>query len=660
MSWIDELNNAPDVGSVYKFQPVVRQPKVQPAKKKKGNFLTSLIPSVGGIGGAAGGAALGTALLPGIGTIAGGLIGGALGGGAGKVAENQVEGSKLTSGVAGEAALNGVLGAGPLRLGKLGIDTVRGVKAGASLTDALTRAGTNAAKSSVRGAVGKKLTDASNNLAVKEFRLTPSQLTNFKNKFGEDASQVIKKYNLVGKDSEAIRQGVIQPLQGEFDTIAQRLPSVPMKTVQDAFKAKYDKLLNSAVEDNRAVGRQLKQQAETIAKKYGAEVPGSELSGLRQEFDGLVSYADKTANPARYGVNKRAADAVRSVLQQTADKVGLKSTDGKTFKEVGRELNKLHQLTDNISKQENVGRGSLPLGLTGLLGGGVGSAAGGPLGAIGGFAATKTINSTAGRKLAAAGAEKAGSKLVEGAATRNPYSVSQVASRILPVGAVGAAGNYLSSPNSNDTSSISPTTQNPATNPDIGSLSQTNSDLSSATDPNSPFAPQNIESSVRHIISNGGTLKDAQDFISLADALTKMQAPASSTKLNATQLQQANNANSGLTDLQTLADTIQSDPSVLIKDAIPGGQLARRLTGTNSYDAAKQNIVDVIARLRSGAAITQDEANRYMSLLPTYGDTPESASSKLQRLGSLLSSFANPEAAQPDLTSALLSTQGGY
>jgi hypothetical protein len=193
-------------------------------------------------------------------------------------------------------------------------------------------------------------------------------------------------------------------------------------------------------------------------------------------------------------------------------------------------------------------------------------------------------------------------------------------------------------------------------------LSQTNGDLSSTSDPNSPFSPQNVESSVKQIISNGGTLKDATDFLSLADAIQKMQAPASSAKLNSTQLQQANNANSGLSDLQSLAQQIQSDPSVLLKDAVPGGSIVRRLTGTNSYDAAKQNVVDVIARLRSGAAITPDEAQRYMGLLPGIGDTPQSATDKLQRLQSLLSSFANPEAAQPDssdLTSALLA-QGGY
>ena len=155
----------------------------QPLSQKpqdNGNFFTSLLPSGGGMAGVAGGAALGTAIAPGIGTFLGALLGGAAGGGAGKVTENAVENKDLLQGVGQEALLNGVLGAGPIRLLKGGVDVARGLKAGTGLADALSNAGTNAVQGSIKGTIGNKLADISNDLVVKNFRLTPSQLSNFK------------------------------------------------------------------------------------------------------------------------------------------------------------------------------------------------------------------------------------------------------------------------------------------------------------------------------------------------------------------------------------------------------------------------------------------------------------------------------------------------
>lgn len=107
------------------------------AAPKKGNFLTDLIPTAGGIGGtlagAAGGAAIGS-VVPVIGTAIGGLIGGVLGGAGGsalgKVGENAVEGNNLGDGVAGEALLGGLtstpIGAG-FKLARAGLKTATGI-----------------------------------------------------------------------------------------------------------------------------------------------------------------------------------------------------------------------------------------------------------------------------------------------------------------------------------------------------------------------------------------------------------------------------------------------------------------------------------------------------------------------------------------------------
>lgn len=154
MSFIDDYNNraAQQValtGQTHSWDEYDRQLQQQAAikalqdknkttTKPKGNFLTSLIPTGGGIGGALAGGAAGAALgsvVPIVGTAAGGLIGAILGGAGGsalgKVGENAVEGeSDLGKGVGQEALLGGVtstpVGAG-LKIARAGLKVGTGI-----------------------------------------------------------------------------------------------------------------------------------------------------------------------------------------------------------------------------------------------------------------------------------------------------------------------------------------------------------------------------------------------------------------------------------------------------------------------------------------------------------------------------------------------------
>lgn len=661
-----DMNQLDMLERAYQQQRAARQLPTQPIKKGgRGGTLTSLMSEGGAVGGGVAGAALGTAILPGIGTLVGGGLGAGIGAFGGRVAENKVRDNRLGIGdAAKEGALSAVLGAGPIRLAKGAVTAAKAAKGGASLTDALIEAGNKAVKGSASGTVGKKLTQASDDLVIKGFRLTPTQLTNFKKKFGEDPSAVIKKYKLTGKDSESIKQTVIDPLQGEFDTIAAKIPAIPTKTIQEAFKAKYGKLISSAVQDNKAVGQQLKKQADDIVKKYGDTVDGNEIGALRREFDSLVSYADKAANPARYNVNKRSADALRTVLQDTADKVGLKATDGKTFKEVGRELQKLHQLTENIGKQEGLGRGNLPLSIPGLIGAAAGSSAG-PAGVLLGGAATTVANSPMGRKALATGVEKIGGTLTKGAAGANPYSVSKVASRILPPAAIGAGlgGQDLRSSMTANTDTMASAAAIPSA-VNMGELSQNDANMSTS---NSPFAPENLESAIQQIVANGGTLDDVNKFVGLAGALQKIQATSQGSQkpMSAESAKVVSNAKTGIQALQDLQSAIDEDPSVLAKRTIPGrnlfGGAVGGALGTRGADAAADQIVDVIARLRTGAAITNDEARRFETFIPQAFDPPDV---RQQKIDYLLNQFqmvaARGASSQPGSLEEALMSQGAY
>lgn len=107
-------------------------------KKKKKGFLLDQVSTAGGIGGSLGGAALGASLgsvVPVVGTAAGGilgaLLGGTFGGGAGEAVENVATGDDLFKNVGQEATLNGLFGAGPIRLASLAGRTASGLAKGA-------------------------------------------------------------------------------------------------------------------------------------------------------------------------------------------------------------------------------------------------------------------------------------------------------------------------------------------------------------------------------------------------------------------------------------------------------------------------------------------------------------------------------------------------
>lgn len=96
------------------------------AQAHKGNFLTHLLPTIGGTGGAVGGAMAGAALgsvVPiigtGIGGILGGVIGGALGSAGAKAGENKLEGRNWKDELGSQAVYGGLGGLLP-GAGKIG------------------------------------------------------------------------------------------------------------------------------------------------------------------------------------------------------------------------------------------------------------------------------------------------------------------------------------------------------------------------------------------------------------------------------------------------------------------------------------------------------------------------------------------------------------
>lgn len=214
MSFIDDWNNqaaqqAAQTGvthswdDYYKLQQQQQALKAlqdkNAAPKKKGNFLTSLLPTGGGVGGALAGGAAGAAIgsvVPVVGTAVGGLLGAVLGGAGGsaigKVGENAVEGNAdLGQGVGQEALLGGLtslpIGAG-LKLAKAGVKVATGIgkqtagnlveQAGISTLGKRTAAKyglENATVPGIGSRIGANLENKSNQALSSQSLLTPSQ-----------------------------------------------------------------------------------------------------------------------------------------------------------------------------------------------------------------------------------------------------------------------------------------------------------------------------------------------------------------------------------------------------------------------------------------------------------------------------------------------------
>jgi len=596
------------------WQSMPQQTKKAPVKKKK-NFWLDQLSTVGGIAGGIGGSL--------VAPIAGTAVGAGAGSALGEALENLISGESVTKNLAKEGALGAVFGAGPIKLAKGAIAGGSSLAKTGSLGLAKEAAST-AAKTPLRQGLGESLSGTADNLAVKQFRLTPSQIANFKKKFKEDPGTLIRKYGFSNVDD--ITAKGIEPLQQQFDEAIGGITGVTKESLKKSIDSRIAKLAGAASTDNKAIGKQLQSESKQLLKKYGDVIDANELNTIRKEFDSLVNYTNSVANPAKYGVNKRMADALRETLQNS-DQTG-------ALKGVGRELQKLRQLADNAAKQGELGRGSLPLGLTNLLGGVVGSS-GGMAGAAGGIMAAQAVNSGAGRRALMGGVSKAGSKLASTPESiNNPMSIAK---RVGGVGALTGLSNQSVS-NSEANTSASITSNAPPMNANMGSLSPQGGEMSN---PYGISEQSYLEAIITDIQETGGEnmgmLKTLyEQFGPQAQGQKPVSAEAAKT---------ITNAQTGLQALNDFESIVANDPSALQKSVIPGrgvaGGLLGRALGTQSLDASRQQVIDIIARLRTGAAITASEEARFMQFLPVAADTPDVAAQKIGYLRNQFSDLLN-------------------
>jgi hypothetical protein len=619
-----------------------------PEQKKKRNFWLDQLSTGTSIVGGIGGGLLG-GLAGGVGAVPGAAIGAGGGGALGEAIENLIdpEGGNWGN-VAKEGALSAVMGAGPIKLAKFG---TAGTKALATGADDALKIANQAALTPLRQKAGQATLGAADNLAIKNFRFTPTQLTNFQSRFGKDAGEVVRKYGFNTADDIASKG--IEPLQSQFDELVTSIPGVTKDALRDNLYKKVGKLSSSAPSDSKAIGQQLKSEVDTLLKSFkGDVISGNELNSIRRQFDSLVNYTEKAANPSRYGVNKRMADGIRTTLQK-ADPTG-------QLKDVGRELSMLRQLESNALRQGNLGRGSLPVGISGLPGAVMGSGAGGPGGAAVGYAMNVAANSPTGRRAALKSFEKIGGKLAN---TRGGLSSAGIAGRLGATGLFKGGQNQAegldgaltdqSLENASTTTTTTNTNMPMPNSSNMGQSYNTQDPLSSALTSQSPYSRENLMADINRDPANA---KDYIEYYAMLDEI--FNPPAAKEKpLSGTQQKEANTALSALDDLNLMSSEIGRDGAVAAKAALPFDSFTNRFTGAGQFEASRRNIVDALARLRSGAALTETEMQNFGQLTPTAFDSPEDTRAKLARLQAIFERTAYGQTGAGGLEDALMSQQ---
>lgn len=153
--------------------------------------------------------------------------------------------------------------------------------------------------------------------------------------------------------------------------------------------------------------------------------------------------------------------------------------------------------------------------------------------------------------------------------------------------------------------------------------------------PTSMLTPQLLEQlAMADIQATGGKNMAAISALGSLSKITNPPAPAPKPKsLSSTAATQLSNAQSGLDALNQMESEIQKNPNIPLTNQVGGvlGNLGRGVVGTQGYEAARKEAVDVLARMRTGAVINKSEEANFKAMLPAPYDSPQVAEQKLAR-----------------------------
>lgn len=606
-----------------------QNPYKAPQKKKqtgKGGTLTSLISEGGALGGGAAGAAIGTAVLPGVGTLLGGALGAGIGAFGGRVAENKVRDDRLGIGdAAKEGLITGLLSA-PGKGLKVGASAGKALAKGGTLEEALMQANNAVTKGGLLGNTANKVRTSAADRSAKGFgvkttdKLLPDEadaITNFINQ-GSQPYGGIRAGNpqQQARDAQAVLKNVTKELDNQLNQVDRPINSKERTLISRG--------LVSRVNDDAGVTG-TKQITDNYRKKILNAKSIRDLETIRKDADNL---AYNTKGDVGGTAKAREAAHVRDAIDEFVTQLSPE------YKAVKSDYGLAKKAAQLVSKEGGKDAKGLPLPFIsgGITGNGVGG---------------NTV-ATARNKINAGLSGVGGGQFNPTAMGARMGATGSLADAVL--GAQGSMSDATSA-TSQDIST------NPMMNDTMGQDYQNTGDLSSQENQN-PYPRENLMYDIQR------DPKHADEYIKLYQQYQEIFPEGGSDPLSAEASKIVSNANIGLQALNDFQGAISQDPSVLSKRIIPGrgllGGAVGGALGTSGADAAAQQIVDVIARLRTGAAITNDEAKRFEQFIPQAGDPAAVQAQKLNYLRSQFQAVASRTGGSSgsSLEDALL--QSGY
>jgi hypothetical protein len=290
--------------------------------------------------------------------------------------------------------------------------TVTGALLGPLLQQGVKLAGAGVRKT------GSLIKEEGEQIVLKGLKVNKTQLRTFREKTHQDLADFLNKEKITGNFVQEAQQR-IDETQAGFDAIA-RTSGIKIKG--NKVIAQTQETLKDLVDstDDADLGRveAVDKIMQNIVKKYGNNIDIGDLTKERVFYDGKVKQFG--ASPEVASTYQLVRDTLTDTIQKESEKAGQPG-----LKDLGLRLRDLKQFKKIADAQGDVGRGGNFLGLSNLVGAGIGSSVGfgtsggDPWGALKGAAAgavlTKTMNNprviSAGSRLlrgTGSGIEKAG------------------------------------------------------------------------------------------------------------------------------------------------------------------------------------------------------------------------------------------------------------
>lgn len=574
------------------------KPKVSGVKR----FVAGALPIVAGAIGAVGGSALGPA-----GTIGGGAGGSALG----EALRQRLLGEKADAKkIATEAALGAVPGV--LKGAKAGVQAIKGARAAKSAETVKTS--TQVAKTATVPTTGAETKPT---LLSKLSTNRTRAASGIKTDPGvggieraDDAAETFQRLKITGTPEKQLRK-INEVMASHGKQVDYILAKNPIQLDGTAVKAQVAKAIEDPLKyaelDLSTPGAQ--RALNTHLEKFAQAKTAKEVNDYVKTLNKVATRAKAKLDKGGTVTDKEAAAlaAKRSgdeVLSQYPEIAPLK-----------RDMATLFERNADVTKksQETVG-----IPILGIKSRKLAQARAGAESKMG-----SQLNKV--DQVASSGAGQATKKM--GGALFGQWGTRAVAAPLLED----------QSPTSTDTTNQT-TMTTPIISNTVPNIESSNTTLATNASNSSFFSdPAQVEQAYLQALNSGDS--------ETANALIKGyelfgQSSGGGKPLSAEAAKVVSNAQTGIQALQDFNSLIDADPAAFGRTNLPGVGVLDKVTagrasgalGTSSLNAARNQVIDVIARLRTGAAITNDEAARFEAFVPQPGDPPETRQQKINYL----------------------------